>query len=356
MARVIFDNIGFSLQSYGGLSTVWSNLLRRFIKNASVEYNCIEYKDTIDNPMRKGIDIPQSRIIKRNVPIAIDRYRDLHNTGVSPLVFHSSHYRLCKGKNVANITTVHDFMYELFDNRKLAVAVHKWQKYRAIRKADVVVCISQSTKNDLLRFLPDVNPDKVKVIYNGVSDVYRQCDNTEPKYENYVLFVGGRKRYKNFNFLVDALKNTSFNLLICGKNLDEEERQYLNNVLGESRYKVEAYPDDERLNVIYNSVYCLAYVSLYEGFGVPVIEAQRAGCPVIACNRTSIPEIIGDTPLLLQDCSIEEFHEKLEILRSKKQRESIVCDGLKNADRFSWDGIAQEYITLYNELYNKLNK
>ena len=94
------------------------------------------------------------------------------------IVFHSSHYRIAKNPKAYNVTTVHDFTYELF-SKGLAQKVHSWQKFKAIRKADVIVSISENTKKDILRFLPDIDPDKIRVIYNGVSDDYRPMSNSK---------------------------------------------------------------------------------------------------------------------------------------------------------------------------------
>lgn len=348
--KILFDNIGFSLQGYGGLSTVWSNLLKRFIQDPSIDYSCIEYKDTIENPLRKSFSIPLSKIIKRRVPIILDRYRDLHYWKNDPLIFHSSHYRLCKGKNVINITTVHDFMYELYDKRKLAVAVHKWQKYRAIRKADVVVCISEGTKNDLLHFLPDVNPEKVKVIYNGVSPDYSPLENC-PKDNNCLLYVGGRTKYKNFIPLVKALSGSNYHLIICGASLSQEEITVLNEALP-NQYKNVVFPSNEELNNYYNRVKCLVYSSEYEGFGLPIVEAQSAGCPVIAYNASCIPEVLNDDRMLLEELTKECIENVLNKLDDIEFRGDVIAKGLENAKRFNWDTIAKQYIDLYKMLMN----
>lgn len=353
MVRVLFDNIGFSLQGYGGLSTVWSNLLSRFIKDPSIEYKCIEYRNSTANPMRRSLIIPSSNIINRNIPILLDRYRDLAYRKSTPIIFHSSHYRLCKGKNVINITTVHDFMYELYDKRKLAVAVHKWQKYRAIRKADIVVCISESTKNDLLHFLPDVNPEKVKVIYNGVSPDYSPVKNCQ-RCNNCLLYVGGRTKYKNFIPLVKALSGSNYHLIICGAPLSQEEKTVLDEALP-NQYKNVVFPSNEELNNYYNGAKCLVYSSEYEGFGLPIVEAQSAGCPVIAYKASCIPEVLNDDRMLLEELTKECLENVLHKLDDVEFRGDVVAKGLDNAKRFNWDTIAKQYIELYKILLN-INK
>ena len=100
----------------------------------------------------------------------------------------------------------------------------------------------------------------------------------------------------------------------------------------------------------------LLYPSEYEGFGIPVLEAQRAGCPVIAYNASSIPEVIGNTPLLLNMLSIEAITKCFDILRRKEEREAIVYRGIENAKRFTWDRMYEQVIELYKEAWEASNQ
>lgn len=340
------DNIIFSLQRSGGISVVWYHILEKMLSDG-MPFRCLEYPDATDNIFRQRMDIPSENILyRRQSLLPIARYLPVHVTEMEPFVFHSSYYRYCPNKRATNITTVHDFTYEYFCSG-LAKSVHCRQKYAAIRYSDIIVCISENTKRDLLKFLPDTDPEKIRVIHNGVSEEYHPVEDRIPGLEEYVLFVGARGGYKNFQFVVDSLKDTPLKLAVCGRPLMPEEKQYLDNKLGTARYKVYENVDNTMLNRLYNSVCCLAYPSSYEGFGLPVIEAQRAGCPVIALNKSSIPEIIGETPLLMQRLDKELFLQKLQILQDARTRKGIIELGLKNSIRFSWDRTSDAYIALY---------
>ncbi len=346
---IYLDNIIFSLQHSGGISVVWYNILNSLIVE-NLPYNCLEYPDAVNNIFRKKIDLPYDKISYcKQALLPITRYLPVHITDKKPFIFHSSYYRYCLNKKAVNITTVHDFTYEYFASgiRKM---FHCRQKYLAIRHSDIIVCISENTKRDLLKFLPEIDPAKIHIIYNSVSGEYRPIEDKIPELEEYVLFVGARNGYKNFRFVVDSLQETSLKLAVCGKPLTPVEMQDLDSKLGPSRYKVYENIDNEELNRLYNSVYCLAYPSSYEGFGIPVIEAQRAGCPVIAMNASSIPEIIGEMPLLMPSLDKETFIGRLEILHSKTKRKEIIEHVLTNSLRFSWQKMSDEYMSLYSNI------
>lgn len=351
MRSIVLDNIIFSLQLSGGISAVWENLIRHLIVDRRFDSQYVECNKSCHNIFRKEIDIPSSLILHRGSKLTfINRYRDFKMNTEEDYVFHSSYYRLSKDPGAKNVTTVHDFTYEYYCQNYLAREIHKCQKYKSIIGADRIVCVSANTKRDLLRFVPEVKRGNIDIIYNGVSDEYKVLSNNEGVYHDYLLYVGARGGYKNFRFLVESIKDTKFKLLVCGKPLTESEEVYLNNSLGSDRYLVMTNVSNERLNEIYNSVYCLVYPSSYEGFGIPVIEAQKAGCPVIALNASSIPEVIGTSPLLLKALDRRELIDKLTLIQNNNIRDEVIISGIENSSRFSWDKMYAQYAALYMDL------
>ncbi len=352
--KIIFDNIVYSLQKAGGISVVWQELTSRFINNEKDELVFIEHKTDSQNIFRQLLDIP-NHCIKVVHPLffTIERYLSPHIKQDKPFIFHSSYFRTCSNKNAINVSTIHDFTYDYFyKGKRRGAFLHIKQRNRAIEKSDAIVCISENTRRDLLKFIPRVNPKKVHVIYNGVSSDYKVLPTSEGKDElrNCLLFVGERVAYKNGKFFVDAIKDTDYKVVFCGKPLLESERDYLDKTLGKNRYLSFSNLSNKELNVIYNSVKCLVYPSSYEGFGIPVLEAQSAGCPVVAYNSSSIPEIIGDTPLLMNELTNEEFLGKIALLNDMETRKNIIMKGLENVKRFSWDNTYRQYRELYSNL------
>ena len=354
---LIYDNIVFAIQNHGGVSVVWEELLNRAGKELDAKYIDVD-TTKVNNYNRKRIDIPNDKIISKISCSRISRYMPVRLSSDKSFIFHSSYYRYCTNRNAINITTVHDFTYELFRSG-LQQKVHTWQKFSAIRHSDAVVCISENTKRDLLRLLPDVDESKVYVIYNGISEKFHQLHENTAMYQlpfssnSYLIFIGRRDEYKNFDIVVKALSKTKWNLLIIGSQLNKNEENFVQSFLPKERYKCVSNIDDEILNLYYNYAAALLYPSSYEGFGLPVLEAQRAGCPVIAYNASSIPEVIGCTPLLIDNLTEAEIVSKINLLNDVALIEDIKIEGLRNVQRFSWDKMAQQYIELYNEVGNR---
>ncbi|MCM1140442.1 MAG: glycosyltransferase family 4 protein [Muribaculum sp.] len=349
---LILDNIIFSLQKAGGISIVWENIIKGVLNN-DIECRFIEHGET-ENIFRNELDIPRKSVIMEN--LGFHKYRRYVDPSIKhisdPFIFHSSYYRTAKNRNAINITTVHDFTYDYFSSG-LAKQVHCRQKYKAICNSDVIVCISENTKKDLLHFVPEASKKDIRIIHNGVSEEYHPIMDGMKELEDCILYVGARDGYKRFDYAVDAVRDTKYRLLICGNDLTENERRMLDAKLGSGKYILKIRPSNTELNYFYNSVFCLFYPSEYEGFGIPVLEAQKAGCPVIAFNSSSIPEVIGDTPLLLSSYSEKEFLSKINILKNISVRQNVITFGIENSKRFSWEKMSREYISLYYELINK---
>lgn len=359
MINVILDNIIFSLQKSGGISVVWAELLKR-LQFDKVNFGCIEY-DSTNNINRWELNLNSERVqVRRKKLLSIIRYFSLKIAKNEKFIFHSSYYRTCSNSNAINITTVHDFTYEYYYTG-LKRKIHLWQKYRAILKSDYVICISENTKYDLLKFLAKIDSTKIRVIYNGVSDDYffikeRGVLKLPFNLETYVLFVGSREKYKNFELTVKSVAYNKLKLVIVGAPLSSKELKFLEEELGKSNFVEMGRVSNKILNHLYNGAIALLYPSEYEGFGIPILEAQKAGCPVIAYNASSIPEVIGDTSLLLDTLSVESVTKCFDRLKVKEEREKIVYKGSENAKRFTWDKMYQQVIELYKEAWEASNK
>lgn len=193
---------------------------------------------------------------------------------------------------------------------------------------------------------------KIRVIYNGVSDSYHPLDDISGEQSQDVVFVGARSGYKNFRLAVEsvaAVPNLRLQIVGGGK-LSEDEITHLDGHLP-NRYQWFGRLSDEELNQTYNQAYALLYPSSYEGFGIPVIEAMRAGCPVIAVNVSSIPEVAGDAAILVDKATVAAFSEAL--IKLPAMRKQLIHAGFVQAAKFSWDRCSEETLAVYNELLAK---
>ena len=151
--------------------------------------------------------------------------------------------------------------------------------------------------------------------------------------------------------MVECLKDTQENLVIAGgEKLSVQEQELLNTCLGPAHYKWVGRVDNAELNRLYNQAKCLVYPSAYEGFGIPPIEAQKAGCPVIAMNSSSLPEVVKDSGILLDNLTSASLKDALSLLSFPTERQNLIVAGLKNSKRFSWDLTFQQTMNVYNTL------
>jgi len=342
--KIIYDDIIYSLQRSGGISLYWSQLETHLKQDIR-----LLYKNCEDN-----IFLPKSSIVrevKDGGPIFLERYKNIILREKAPFIFHSGYYRYCKNKNAINITTIHDFTYEHYRHDIKSIA-HKIQKKKAIYHSAGIICNSENTKKDLLGFYSDFK-GKIKVIYLGLSDDYYPLN--IPK-KNYVIFIGGRTGYKNFSYAIKLMqKLPELDLqIISGSKLTKKEHVLLQDAIP-GRYEYFSSLSNNELNIKYNEAKYLLYPSLYEGFGVPVIEAQAAGCPVVCCNISSLPEVGGDAAVYISGKNIEDDFKKIEQLNNRLYYKNVLEKGFENCKRFSWEKCAEETYSFYQEVFDLKN-
>jgi len=144
-------------------------------------------------------------------------------------------------------------------------------------------------------------------------------------------------------------------VIVGGDDISNYELNLLESKVGINRFQYVGKISNNELNILYNNAFCLLYPSLYEGFGIPVIEAQRAGCPVVAFEGSSVKEIAGNTPLLFKEHTVDNITQYMSILYDKLTRREIINEGIKNASQFSWDNTYSHLISVYEEALN-INK
>lgn len=347
--RVHIDGIIFSLQSYGGITVYFRELLRRF----KPEHNLsLTLEERLQQQVRP-LDFPAVRCIRRPARALerVRRCRPLDNA--VPTVYHSSYYRRPARTTDPVVVTVHDFVYErmVHGPRRL---MHRWLMNGAIGNAQHIICISEATRDDLMEFVPIRADQTVSVIHNGVSDVFRPLAATQTisPARPFVLFVGQRDGYKNFGLALRALEHMPEIEMHCvgGGTLQPAELADTPDAV-RSRVRHLGFVDDEQLNTLYNRAQCLLYPSSYEGFGIPVLEAMRAGCPVVSIDCKAVLEVGGDALMVSKDPK-----DPFALAQAVRQtadaglRRQLGALGLKRSRQFSWDRCFEETLGVYRSL------
>ncbi len=356
--RIVLDNIIFSLQPAGGISLYWYELLRRMIRDG-LDVTALEDVRGPANLFRARLSLPPGRVLTRRFPpVQVARYLPCRAPRAGGAVFHSSYYRWPLAKGWRTVQTVHDFTYE-HARRGAARWIHAFQKRLALMGAHRVICVSSHTRQDLERFLPTLPRERVRVILLGCGQAFRPIPESKlppgvsrnrfPK--GYLLYVGSRVSYKNFEEAVAAVGlSGDYGLVVAGGGpLRPDHRALLNRRLRGRFVHLERL-DDEALNGLYNHAHALIYPSTREGFGLPVVEAMAAGCPVIAVRASAIPEIAGKAALLVDWPSREALAVCIRNLENPSRRRRLRAEGFANARRFSWERCYRQTVAVYAEL------
>jgi mannosyltransferase len=258
------------------------------------------------------------------------------------------------------VTTVYDFIHNYYSSF-YKKTIHNNLKYNAIKRSKGVICISKNTYNDLQKFCPTKAHQKAEVIYVGVSDDYypiKEFSKNQLTFlknnhieDAFLLFVGGRTNYKNFNFVASVLnENKDLKLVVVGGGAftEEEIKLFSKNALERVRFIGSANNDE--LNVLFNSAAALIYPSSYEGFGIPVVEAMRAGCPVIGLDNATIREVAENSAILLKSLNLNDFNNNKTNLFNTSYRTEIIEKGLIESQKYSWEKCNRETHEFYKSL------
>lgn len=252
-------------------------------------------------------------------------------------IYHSSDWVQPPTK-AKTVTTYHDLvplLYPKWSHPKI-VSVNKIRLKLVEAEVDKVIAVSQSTKNDLLS-LSKLKPSQIEVIYEGVSEIFKPSEEKDQfelkkKYnlpDNFCLAIGGVGERKNLKRIKQASKG--FNLITTMEDLP---------VLS-----------DEELAILYSCADALIYTTLYEGFGLPIIEAMACGTPVLTSNVSSMPEIAGGAAVLTDPNDVDKIRRSLEdLLLDKQKQKDLILKGFKRAKDFSWEKTADKTLQVYKQL------
>jgi glycosyltransferase involved in cell wall biosynthesis len=358
--KIVYDYQILCNQRYGGISRYFYEIVSRISKDStckvdipvffSTNYYFEKYFE------RKSIEkyryrsaIVVNKLNKLNIKrMNKNKYDIIHPTYYDPYIINKFSGKL--------VLTVYDMIHEIYPDEFSKEDKTIEFKREMILAADKIIAISESTKRDILTFYPQIDPEKISVIYLGNSLTTK---NTTTKIElpkKYILFVGRRETYKNFNSFVKAFAKISNDInnlnLVCagGGKFNDEELELLKELDIEERVKQQFFSDDE-LAQAYSSAVCFVFPSKYEGFGIPVLEAFACQCPTLLSNRSSLPEVGGNAALYFDPDDIDDMANQMErVMDDKELCNQLIELGQERLKLFNWDRIAGQTLELYKSI------
>lgn len=281
-----------------------------------------------------------------------------------PAVYHAPYYTESPCPELASVATIHDLIIELFpeNNRGPIFDRLRARKERIVRGARRLIAVSQSTANDLMKHY-GVSPDRIDVVSLGVDFPFlaqplpadelgryrKQWGMDRP----FLLVVGGREAHKNFFTLLDAYSSSplkkEFAIVAAGEPWNPSERSRVQELGLQSRIRNLVWPDDGELRALYQACAALVYPSIYEGFGLPPLEAMAAGAPVALAPVSSLPEVVGDAGFYFDPKSLPDMARAIGEAARAGRNSSAVLAGQARAKQFTWDETAQKTFHTYQK-------
>jgi glycosyltransferase involved in cell wall biosynthesis len=364
--RILYDHQAFTGQRYGGVARYFHDLMESLSEMGvdialSLQFSNNEYlkNSSVRKPQQfRNIFgfMPTNMLVSRtnrvNSIFQIQRgnYDIFH-----PTFFHN--YFLKHLDNKPFVLTYHDCIKERFNLQHLDNA-NQTQKQELLDKATKIIAVSENTKIDLQKFY-QINADKIEVVHHSTSFVnHQQPHNYHLKTpEKFILYVGARNDYKNFDTLLKSLvsvfkKNPSLQLVCAGGgNFTETEKQLIYDLKIDNHVIHLNFHSDNTLCELYKRAIAFVYPSLYEGFGIPILEAFACGCPVVLSNSSCFPEVAQEAALYFEPTQQDDISEKInQIINDDTLRKSLISKGFVRQKDFSTDKKAQQTLAVYQSV------
>lgn len=363
--KIAFDYQIFSLQARGGISRYFAQLTKalveihedaRIIAPLHQNHHVME----VAKEWTHGQHIPS--ITKNLLQLAEPLNYRLCNRmlrALKPDIIHETYYtgRTIGDKSIPHIITIHDMIQERYPqefSKRDPALNHKCQ---SVTKADHIICVSESTKRDLCDIF-GTNPKKISVIYHGHEPPL--VGPTAPPFPSrphpYLLYVGNRGGYKNFKGMLAAIASRqalqqNFDIIAFGGgSLSQSEHELIQRLGFDQNSVRHVQGNDLILAQLYQHATALIYPSLYEGFGLPPLEAMGQNCPVISSFTSSMPEVIGDAGKYFDPSSIESQAEAIEsVVSNEALQKTLIQKGAERFRKYSWNNCARQTLDAYRD-------
>lgn len=280
---------------------------------------------------------------------------------IRPSLYHETKYALFDFEDGPTIITLYDLSFLRHPEWHPIDRVRYFEKFclKKLSRAEAIITISEFIRKEILDLL-NIDPTKIHVTPLGVDrNFHPGRDRLENLRERYILFLGNLEPRKNLTMLIKAYQSLPkplrgrYPLVIAGATGwgPKEFQKVLYLSQKNEKPIFTGYIPQSILPHLYRGASLFVYPSLYEGFGLPVLEAMASGVPVIASNSTSLPEVVGDAGLLVDPCDVDRLKEAMiQILEDEKKRREMVERGMARAKIFSWEKCAQGTLAVYKKV------
>lgn len=362
--KIAFDHQAFTMQRHGGVSRYFTKLAPE-LSNLNQEVMIFgglyqnHYLAELSSDLVRGKGI---KSYPKRTGFIADRFNHIFTEQqiltFSPDIFHETFYtpHHPKKANCPRVVTVHDMIYELFPENFPKNKSYSRSKRRAVERADHIISVSQNTKNDLINIF-NIPADKIDVVHLGIDFPEIVEDIPYSIQKPYIMYVGDRRGYKNFELLLKVLADNSSFLSECsllafgGGDFTTDEKRLFSKLGLEPRYIIHKSGNDMELWKAYANATAFVYPSQYEGFGLPPLEAMSLGCPVISSNSSSMPEIIGDAAEFFDPKDPGALFKAIsKVTSSLDYQEKLRALGRRRAEQFSWRLCAEQTLQVYQKL------
>ncbi|MTI59429.1 MAG: glycosyltransferase family 4 protein [Firmicutes bacterium] len=356
--KILFDN---RMKNWSGIGRYSFNLIKEFSCLMKNKNDVVLLSNTAYNSNDFNIMNCRAKVFSLKEQVELP----LLNKKNKIDLYHSPHFVFPVLNSKKMVLTIHDLTPLLFPqyfsvNARIYMKMMIWlSRYRTAK----IITVSKNTKEDLIDKF-SFRDDKIEVIYNGVGECYKSINNQElldgvkKKYdtgENFILYVGNIKQHKNIVRLLKAVSRLDRpnKLIIVGKrdNAYDEvltviEKEGLND-----RVIFTGFVSDKDLVYLYNAAKVFIYPSLYEGFGLPPLEAMACGTPVITSNVSSLPEVVADAAIKINPYSIDDIDNAIHrVLTDPDLQKKLSEKGKERAKKFTWKKTAEETLKVYQDV------
>lgn len=384
--KVLYDHQIFEHQRIGGVSRYFSEIIKHLPDDVeadvSVLYSFNEYLKGLDvsfewrNQLTSYFDFmggyefrgkkslfaymqkknPQKYpdYIQLNKENSIQKLKTGDFDVFHPTFFQDYYLEYLKDKPY--VLTVHDMIIELYPEFINSLGFVQ-RKKRLVDNSAHIIAVSENTKHDIVNVF-GTDPNKISVIHHA-SSLSENRDKPDGLPEKYLLYVGDRRLgYKNFGFFVSSiqpvlLQNKDLYLVCTGDSFTVEENVFFQALGIKDQIQIK-YVDDKQMYGLYNSAQMFVYPSYYEGFGIPIVEAFQAGCPVVLSDSSCFPEVASDAGVYFKPKSPHELRQAvINILNDKQHRDDVIKKGRQRLADFSWSKSAMQTAEVYKKVLQR---